>query len=324
MSEMEGKKFKDWMVATGKMPSTASAYLSGVNTVSKHCGKDVFQITDIGELTRLYQLYGPQGEHAQIGASNSNNVQNGLKQWLDYQKHLAQLGVDPDAATCGLVEGFGSPALNQILYGPPGTGKTYATIEAALEILDPEFLAANREDRAALKERFDELAAEGQVRFVTFHQSFSYEDFVEGLRAVTNDGNQLEYKVEPGGFKRLCDDARTQGAEVETGVRNNPRIWKISIDGTGTSPTKAYCLDKGEARIGWGHTGDLRLPLDDCEYYQKLGSGDKGTLSYFAEEMAVGDILLCIHSADSINAVGVVTSDYRFEQAPPAGVIAHY
>lgn len=322
MSEMESKKFKDWMVATGKMPSTASAYLSGVNTVSKHCGKDVFQITDIGELTRLYQLYGPQGEHAQIGASNSNNVQNGLRHYRNYRNYPAQQA--GNGAVGEVTEAFGAPALNQILYGPPGTGKTYATIEAALEILAPEFLSANREDRAALKECFDELTASGQVRFITFHQSFSYEDFVEGLRAVTNDGNQLEYKVEPGVFKRLCDDARTQGAEVETGVRNNPRIWKISIDGTGTSPTKAYCLDKGEARIGWGHTGDLRLPLDDCEYYQKLGSGDKGTLSYFAEEMAVGDILLCIHSADSINAVGVVTSDYRFEQAPPAGVIANY
>lgn len=309
-------------MATGKAKTTANAYLSGVNTVSKHCGKDVLEITDIDELDRLLFLYGPQGEHAQIGASNSYNVQNGLRHYLNYRKYPVQLsGAGSVAALEG---GSGTPALNQILYGPPGTGKTYATIEAALEILDQELLAANREDRAALKGRFDELTASGQVRFVTFHQSFSYEDFVEGLRAVTNDENQLEYKVEPGVFKRLCDDARTQGAEMETGVRNNPRIWKISIDGTGTSPTKAYCLDKGEARIGWGHTGDLRLPLDDCEYYQKLGSGDKGTLSYFAEEMAVGDILLCIHSADSINAVGVVTSDYRFEQAPPTGVIANY
>src|SRR5690606_13197863 len=70
--------------------------------------------------------------------------------------------------------------LNQILYGPPGTGKTYATVNRALEILDPEYLSARREDRAALKRRFDELVSSQRVRFVTFHQSFSYEDFVEG------------------------------------------------------------------------------------------------------------------------------------------------
>lgn len=319
----EGNKFKEWMIETGKMPSTANAYLSGVNTVSYHYGKEVLEISDIDELTRLYQLYGPQGEHARIGSSNSNNVQNGLKQWLDYQKQLAQQsGVE---TTEGLVDRSHSPALNQIFYGPPGTGKTYATIDAALEILDPEYVSANSGRREALKTRFDELSTDGQIRFVTFHQSFSYEDFVEGLRAVSDDEDkQLQYKVEPGVFKRLCDDARTQGVQSETGIRSNPRIWKISINGSGNSPTKSYCLDHGEARIGWGKTGDLRQDLEQNLYYQKLGSGDKGTLSYFAGEMVVGDILLCIHSADQIGAVGVVTGDYRYEERAPTGVLADY
>lgn len=100
-----------------------------------------------------------------------------------------------------------SPALNQILFGPPGTGKTYATIEAALEILAPEFLQANKDDRAALKSRFEELAAGGLVEFVTFHQSFSYEDFVEGLRAETKEDGQLRYAVVDGVFKKLCKSA---------------------------------------------------------------------------------------------------------------------
>lgn len=111
-------------------------------------------------------------------------------------------------------------ALNQILYGPPGTGKTYETIHAALQILDQAtadaYKQVHQDDestpderlaaRAALKTRFDELAAEQRVRFVTFHQSFSYEDFVEGLRASTVNG-QLQYRVEAGVFKQICDDA---------------------------------------------------------------------------------------------------------------------
>jgi 5-methylcytosine-specific restriction protein B len=99
-----------------------------------------------------------------------------------------------------------SPALNQILFGPPGTGKTFATIEAALEILDPEFLKG-KNDRTALKKRFDELSADGHIEFVTFHQSFSYEDFVEGLRAESGKDGQLRYEVVDGVFKKLCATA---------------------------------------------------------------------------------------------------------------------
>ena len=105
-------------------------------------------------------------------------------------------------------------ALNQILFGPPGTGKTYATIEAALEILDPEVLESNRGDRSVLKERFDELVVDGRAKFVTFHQSFSYEDFVEGVGALVAD-EQLGYEVRSGVFKKFCDQAASLVTEAD-------------------------------------------------------------------------------------------------------------
>ncbi|WP_218584098.1 McrB family protein [Pseudomonas akapageensis] len=102
--------------------------------------------------------------------------------------------------------------LNQIFFGPPGTGKTFATIDAALAILDPENLQANASNRNRLKQRFDELVTSGQIVFCTFHQSFSYEDFVQGIRAETVAG-QLQYSVHDGVFKQLCDRARSGIAE---------------------------------------------------------------------------------------------------------------
>lgn len=97
-------------------------------------------------------------------------------------------------------------SLNQILYGPPGTGKTYNTINRALEIIDGEV----SEDRSEAKARFEALSSAGQIEFVTFHQSYGYEEFVEGIKASTIDGN-ISYDVEGGVFKKLCIKSQEKG-----------------------------------------------------------------------------------------------------------------
>lgn len=91
--------------------------------------------------------------------------------------------------------------LNQILYGPPGTGKTHNAIDHALSIVKGTDLAGM--SRRQIKEEFDALISEGQIQFVTFHQSYSYEEFVEGIKPSVNCGN-VEYNIEDGIFKKLC------------------------------------------------------------------------------------------------------------------------
>ena len=96
--------------------------------------------------------------------------------------------------------------LNQILYGPPGTGKTYNTVNKALEIIDAN-VPTTREDS---RKRFKELRKEGQIEFVTFHQSYGYEEFVEGIKAITTDSENISYSLVKGIFRKLCEKASTQ------------------------------------------------------------------------------------------------------------------
>ena len=102
--------------------------------------------------------------------------------------------------------------LNQILYGPPGTGKTFSTVMKAVKIAENDWYSQQDEDsdlfNQAVKERYDELIESGRIVFTTFHQSFSYEDFIEGIRAITDEETKnLRYYIETGVFKKICEDA---------------------------------------------------------------------------------------------------------------------
>ncbi|MDU5412528.1 MAG: AAA family ATPase, partial [Clostridium perfringens] len=96
---------------------------------------------------------------------------------------------------------------NQILYGPPGTGKTYNAINRALEIIDfkkYKELIGNEGEREKVIKIFNELLEEGQIAFCTFHQSYGYEDFVEGLRSNESGAG---FVPKDGIFKKLCRKA---------------------------------------------------------------------------------------------------------------------
>lgn len=124
-------------------------------------------------------------------------------------------------------------SLNQILYGPPGTGKTYRTIELAVSCAEPEFAAAGTtkiEKRKSFKDKFDQLMVEKRIRFVTFHQSYGYEEFVEGLSAKT-EGDQLSYYEKSGIFKSLCEDAKAyMGENKEVNRAEFDDLWQRFAD----------------------------------------------------------------------------------------------
>jgi MoxR-like ATPase len=95
--------------------------------------------------------------------------------------------------------------LNQILYGPPGTGKTYLTKAYAVAIAKGQSLNewTDQENRELLIEEYDTLLNEGRIQFCTFHQSMSYEDFVEGIKPATKD-NAVTYEIAKGQFLKIA------------------------------------------------------------------------------------------------------------------------
>ncbi len=96
------------------------------------------------------------------------------------------------------------PPLNRILYGPPGTGKTYNVVREAARIVTGD---QSLDDNAA-KEEFDTALKSGRIRLATFHQSFSYEDFIEGIRpAMDEDTGSARFEVRDGIFKTMALEA---------------------------------------------------------------------------------------------------------------------
>ncbi|WEK33325.1 MAG: AAA family ATPase [Candidatus Pseudomonas phytovorans] len=224
-----------------------------------------------------------------------------------------------------------SVPLNQILFGPPGTGKTYATIEAALEVLDAAFLQSWKADRASLKARFDELVKDGRIRFVTFHQSFSYEDFVEGLRAESDESSgQLRYEVVDGVFKSLCEVAAVKvlqqtEAPLELGSR---RIWKMSLGNTLGRDASIYeeCLRGGYVLLGYGgaiNFGGCKSRSDVQQRFADEGVPLDGAMDYsltsvtaFVTKMKPGDLLVVSDGNFKFRAIGEITGDYSFKAHP--------
>ena len=105
---------------------------------------------------------------------------------------------------------------NVIFYGPPGTGKTYTTAKRAVEICKTE---SEKEltDYSEIMERYNELKKKNRIEFITFHQSYGYEEFIEGIKPIvlneddesdSENSQEIKYEIVDGIFKKFCDEAR--------------------------------------------------------------------------------------------------------------------
>ena len=202
---------------------------------------------------------------------------------------------------------------NTILYGPPGTGKTYHTVLYAVAIIDSLPLAeVKARPYPDVLARYNQLKADGLIEFTTFHQSYGYEEFVEGIKPVmdsSEESGDIQYTIEDGLFKSFCSQSAMPAADqpsLDLGLNKNPTIWKVSLKSTYDNPTRTECLENGHIRIGWSAYGpDI---TDDTDFF----TGGKEILNRFIYQMKVGDIVFSCYSNTTIDAIGVVTGEYEW------------
>ena len=211
--------------------------------------------------------------------------------------------------------------LNQILYGPPGTGKTYNTVLKAMSIIDnTEYKDVSEEQYSALKTRFDELKQAGQIEFVTFHQSYSYEEFVEGIKPNLND-EKLGYVLENGIFKNICDHAKpivTTTIKREPIDFSNTKVFKMSLGNTLEKEDDIYdyCIENNVVSLGWKD-----VDFSDCKTSQDFKDRDDSwgatALERFVKWMDIGDIIIISNGNRNFRAIAQVKSDYFYDKNTP-------
>ena len=203
---------------------------------------------------------------------------------------------------------------NVVLYGAPGTGKTYDVPEFAVRLCDPAFMAADP-SREEIVSRYNQLKTEKRIAFTTFHQSLDYEDWIEGLRPVVNENNQVTYEIESGIFKKLCEEAeRPVVKDKQVGIADNAVVWKVSLAGTGDNDVRRECMENNHIRIGWDDYGPVISDETDWSIYNGEG---KQILDAYINKMKIGDIVMSCYSSQTIDAIGVVVGDYEFEDKFP-------
>ena len=190
------------------------------------------------------------------------------------------------------------PELNTILYGPPGTGKTYNTVNYAVAICENKNIEdVQSEEYEKVLHRYNELKKEGRIAFTTFHQSYGYEEFIEGISPIIFEDNNddssrnIEYKIKSGIFKSFCEE--TEKITIKNDkffIDKDATIWKVTVG----SKVQNDCFVNNYIRIGFG-------------------IHDKGAKE-FVNQINEGDIIITTDgNRKNIRGIAIATSDEAYK-----------
>ncbi len=198
---------------------------------------------------------------------------------------------------------------NVIFYGPPGTGKTYTTAKRAVAICKTDS-EEDLTDYSQIMKKYNELKKNKRIEFITFHQSYGYEEFIEGIKPIVlNEDdesedesennqesktnikieNEVKYKIEAGIFKKFCEAATKAIIKTNNNkddILSEAIVWKVTV----RDEVKEDCFNNSHVRINF-----------------ELGTAGA---SRFDNEIKKGDIIITTDgSRTKINGIAVVTDD---------------
>ncbi|MDI1355736.1 MAG: AAA family ATPase [bacterium] len=209
------KMFKEYLIKV--IPKSASNYLSAAPTLNRIgvrlelIQESFYEIQDPSSFVNFYNNLKTDAEYLEKNKTGHHMYSSSLKKYKKFIEELSgeeAVSENPNNLTM---------SLNQILFGPPGTGKTYNSINKAITIINPSFDLT--QERKLVKDEFDRLIRNGQIVFTTFHQSMSYEDFIEGIKPLEpkQEGQPVIYKVVNGILKKFCNQIKSSEKLTNTG-----------------------------------------------------------------------------------------------------------
>ena len=211
--------------------------------------------------------------------------------------------------------------LNTILYGPPGTGKTYATLRRCVEICDGPLDESI--DLDEIRHRYKKLVEEGRVEFITFHQSYGYEDFVEGLRPEMGADDRKQEQntgfrlvAEPGVLKRIAKCASLAERQIFQMGLGDPKRGDEYNEIFSESIEKGYVLFGKGRDVDW--SDDAFSDHNEIEKFIKSHpdsnwkTGDPTMIHCFRNKMKEGDIVIISAMGKKFRAIGEITGPYKF------------
>ena len=318
--------------------------------------KDALEVETVAEVARAMLVEGLPARVQSIHKGPVNYIGYG-KQKLVADELDAQIAQKIGVPPTGSIEqddndedtehGIMAPTTNLILYGPPGTGKTWSTAAEAVWLCDGS-VPTSRED---LMRRYHELVQARRIDFVTFHQSYSYEEFVEGLRPEQGGNgseggeNQAGFSLVPkdGVFKRIAHRAAISRGGRGAFTIGERQVFKLSI-GEAANAEDDYlfeeALEEGHILLGYDDIDwtDDRYDERDAiiaacrehdEQYTDNGrpsptahTGRVQCPLIFRNWMEKGDVVVVSKGNSKFRAIGEVTGDYEY--APrESGVYSH-